>query len=252
MLKIKVVSSHCGDFKQKDIITKNYSEYCDKHGYELVLNFSATITSRQGIKDAMLLYWMKIDEIKKNLTDCDYLLWLDTDTFILDKSKPLEHYISADFDFDLLITCENCIQTGAYFFKNTEWSHGLIDKMMAYNEKYNIDNIDYCDDTLALIYMLDEERHMIHGGDKIVSTHDDDIEFLNTIEQERKNGKTGDLLNHIKLVSNYEFMVKHVHVYQSPIKPFIIHIPGSSQEDKYRFLKYYSENEMLNWKDFKI
>jgi hypothetical protein len=100
--------------------------------------------------------------------------------------------------------------------------------------------------------MLDEERYMGHGLDKIVSSYADDVAFLNIIENERKSGITGDLLSHIKLVSSRHFMVKNVWVYSCTSSPFLIHIPGSTRDDKYRFMKYYSENENLDWRKFTI
>lgn len=129
-MKICVLSFECPPGSWSKSSTPNKKRYCDFHGYDFV-HISKNSTKRPPA-------WNKILCIQKALNeyDCDWLFWLDADTYILDGEKKIESYLS---DKDLIVCQDPCgINTGAMLIKNSKWSSWLFSESWNY-EKYGND-----------------------------------------------------------------------------------------------------------------
>ncbi len=135
-MKICVLSFECPPGSWSKSSTPNKKRYCDFHGYDFV-HISKNSTKRPPA-------WNKILCIQKALNeyDCDWLFWLDADTYILDGEKKIEPYLS---DKDLIVCQDPCgINTGAMLIKNSEWSSWLFSESWDY-EKYGNDEVGSTD-----------------------------------------------------------------------------------------------------------
>ena len=158
-------------------------------------------------------YWRKLELVRENFFDCDYLLWIDADCLFIDMNRKLESLIDGVSDF--FITKEDFVQAGCFLIKNTKevskfldnwWNKGNIDE---YWETYKDENGIYNapnNDNVVLIDILDNVEHSII----------------------------------VKYLNNMEFITKHVHFYSNP-NPFIAHMVGSAEEEKLSFMKQFKQ-----------
>jgi protein-tyrosine phosphatase len=197
-MKIKIVTGYYGDCIYKNILLENLQEYTTMNNYELISKFDNWEYSKRHP------YWRKLELVMQNFHDCDYLLWIDADCMIIDMNRKLESLIDGS---DFFITKEDCVQAGCFFIKNTKetsnflkywWDKGEISNHWeTYQDYTNIPN----NDNTVLTELLDNKE-----------------EFIN-----------------FKYLSNMEFLTKHIHFNQNP-NCFIVHIPGSTEEDKFTFM----------------
>jgi len=200
-MKIKIVTGYEGNCLYKDIVIENLLEYCSKHNYQLFYKFEDwEHTNRYP-------YWRKLELIRNNLFDCDYLLWIDADCMFIDMNRKLESIIDNN---DFFITKEDVVQAGCFLIKNTIevsdflkywWDKGEINKYWKdYKDENGIYNAPNNDNTI-LTNILDNSEESIR----------------------------------FKHLTNMEFVTKHVHFYDNP-NCFIVHTVGSLEEDKFSFM----------------
>lgn len=89
---IAIVTLETRESEMLFIHNKNIEEYCKIHGYTYIF------TNSYENKLKLPIYWKKIQLVKEILenNNFDYVLWLDSDTLIIDKSIPLEVILEED------------------------------------------------------------------------------------------------------------------------------------------------------------
>ena len=109
-----------------DLTWPNKQRYCEKHGYQLFNESHSLDKSRPPS-------WSKIRAAQRLLTeeDCEYVLWLDADTVIMNSAKSIEDYFlpTPETGIDLVITQQKgqSWNAGAWLIRNSEWSRHFLD-----------------------------------------------------------------------------------------------------------------------------
>lgn len=114
-----------------EVAIANRDAYCDKHGYSLVVDDKPFDTS-------IAYNWMKYDAIERHLPGCDWLMWSDADSFIMNDEIKLEDFVPGDKNivcsFFKMGNNEGCcknlytLHTGNFFIRNCDWSFGFLDR----------------------------------------------------------------------------------------------------------------------------
>ncbi len=81
--KIKVVQYMHGPFFHFEWSERINRSYCDRHGYDYVVRRDSPRSDRNPS-------WQKIEAIRQELHDCDYLLYLDSDAFFHGREFKIE------------------------------------------------------------------------------------------------------------------------------------------------------------------
>lgn len=81
--KIKVVQYMHGYFAHFNWMERINRSYCERHGYEYVVRRDTPLPDRYPS-------WEKIEVMKSELKDCDYLLYLDGDAFFYSREFKIE------------------------------------------------------------------------------------------------------------------------------------------------------------------
>lgn len=102
----------------------NKLEYAMKHGYRLHDQSSLINTSRPPA-------WSKIAAVLDLLSDehqCDWVMWLDADTVIMNSDIKITSFLPANNSFDMLVASDKGggYNSGVFLFRNTEWSKQLL------------------------------------------------------------------------------------------------------------------------------
>lgn len=137
-MKIKIVTA-CDHNQQflADLNRPILSKYCDIHGYSFrtkdIVNFDRPAA------------WFKILAIQSEMNDdCDYILWIDTDTLILNLKQKLEDFIQ-DNKYLYLSEDMNGINSGILLIKNNALMKDFLDKAYElysiYNEKHPLGGV---------------------------------------------------------------------------------------------------------------
>ena len=208
-MNIKVITGYEGECLYKDIAVTNLQEYSNRHGYTFIAKFNDWKESDR------YFYWRKLEMILDNIESCDYLVWIDTDCIVTNQTKKIEDLV--EDDFDLVITEDDGLQASVMILKNTLWCIELL------HEWWDMGNIRHSswkelhdkggNDRASVFTILSNDNTVLH---KLLS--------LNNSISAR-----------IKRVGRSELVTKHVH-FNSDIDNFIVHIPGSTEEDKLQFL----------------
>lgn len=106
---------------------RNMKTYCDIHKYTFVTDLGGEGSVYDKTRDAP---WYKIKLIKKLLLDCDYCVWIDADSHILNMKIRLESFIEKYMkEAHILLGKEmnTVLNTGVMFVKNSEFSLNLLD-----------------------------------------------------------------------------------------------------------------------------
>ena len=89
-MRIAVVTKHSHLYNQiASVILPNKQEYCERHGYDFVID-------RGDIDFSRPLNWTKVPAILAHLGNYDWILWSDIDTLFVDMSVRLEDFIRDD------------------------------------------------------------------------------------------------------------------------------------------------------------
>jgi hypothetical protein len=91
-LNIAVVTLETRDSEMLSIHNSNVKKYCDLHEYTYIFK-----NSYENVLN-LPIYWKKIQLVKEILedSDFDYVLWMDSDTIIVDNSIKLENILYHD------------------------------------------------------------------------------------------------------------------------------------------------------------
>lgn len=132
---IKLLTGHDGPCEWRALLEANLSEYCQRWGYALATKFEGWEASD------LIKWWRKIELIRQELTECEWLVWLDSDCFVLNMTIPLERYTKGTFDLGVTgpfaNTCpdkecrywtNDCWSAGLMFLRNVSWTRILVEE----------------------------------------------------------------------------------------------------------------------------
>lgn len=109
---------------------KNLLTYAKKYNYGIQIY-------NQVFNNEVFPCWNKVASILtnlKNLTNCEYLVWIDADAIISNFSIPITSFVEKNPGYDMYL-CEDiyvskeCINSGVMIIKNTQWSYNLFNKV---------------------------------------------------------------------------------------------------------------------------
>lgn len=135
-----------------EVSSPNKAAYCAKYGYTF-------IEETGGFDRFRVPAWSKILFLKKHLPYYDWLMWSDTDSLVMDPSRPLEEFLPGEGDregssCDMVICHEDLgvgiyhVNAGQFFLRNSNWSMRFLDEVWA--------------QTQFLTDRMQEQRAMIH------------------------------------------------------------------------------------------
>lgn len=103
--------------KRTKLSTINKQLYCEKHGYDFIEDDNIYNKSKT-------IHWSKIFLFLKYLDSYDWLVWIDSDIFIMNDNITLESFIDKyGSDHDMIIGSDwRMPNTGVWFVKNCEFS----------------------------------------------------------------------------------------------------------------------------------
>jgi len=107
----------------------NRQAYCNKYGYGLIVDDKPF--------DRSIAYnWMKFDAIERHLAECDWLMWSDADSFIVNDEIDLERFVQGNKNIVCAFFkmgnnegyCKNLytLHTGNFFIRNCPWSFEFL------------------------------------------------------------------------------------------------------------------------------
>ena len=191
-------------------------EYCKVNKY----NFKSYFLDKKDYFDRTP-HWGKINAIKANLKNCDWLFYCDTDSLIVNNLVKLESCI--DDNYDIIIgplPFEGRIATNAFLIKNCKWSFSFLDYW--YEQEYFIDHPYFPDPT------CDFKATGING-DGGMYFEQSALEYLYDVDE--------SIRKRIKRVNKDTF------------KFFLIHFPFPKKEkiDKMKIVKSKIKRTKLKW-----
>jgi len=118
----------CRDFSSVQTITfPNHAAYAAKHKYTI-------IDASNWIDPSRPPAWSKIQAVKRLLTlpehyDCDWVMWMDADTLIMDSQVKLESLLPAGRSIDLILTEDHSFaySSGVWLIRKSAWSLQFLD-----------------------------------------------------------------------------------------------------------------------------
>jgi hypothetical protein len=107
-----------------ELTWQNKFEYAAKNGYVLYDGSNWIDTSRPPA-------WSKIQAVKHLLTNkgCDWVMWADADTVIMNSDVRIEDFLPEDPTKDLLVGSDNGggYNSGVFLVRNTPWALKFLD-----------------------------------------------------------------------------------------------------------------------------
>jgi hypothetical protein len=137
-MHIKVVTGHDGECVWRDLLEANLKEYCSRWDYDLVTKFDGWKPTVRHV------FWRKLELIQQEFTDCDWLLWLDADCFVMNMTTPLARYVDDTFDLGItgpfVSTCphpecperfNDVFSAGILLIRQCQWSRNILKEWWA-------------------------------------------------------------------------------------------------------------------------
>jgi hypothetical protein len=129
--KIIVCTLRIGEQYQQ--VTKyasvNKKLYCEKHGY--------TFTERlESLDSSKTPHWSKLILMLSLIEQYDYVVWMDSDLYIMNPDMTLESFITRLMgDKDIMVGSDwKMSNTGVIFAKNTKWTIDFLKAWMTYSD----------------------------------------------------------------------------------------------------------------------
>lgn len=134
-MKIAVCSFVIGD-RYKEIVKYGIQtriNYCKKHNYDYIDDESVYDRSRK-------IEWSKILIVQKYLSQYDFLVWIDADSFIMNDNVTLERliekYLEGDNPKDLMYTVgHGWINNGVMFIRNTPFMRDFFREVYTHTDQ---------------------------------------------------------------------------------------------------------------------
>lgn len=132
-------------------------EYCMKHNYDLIADESIWDPTRPAA-------WSKIKLLEKYVPQYDYVIWMDSDLFIMNQDYLLEHFVDRHLPIgtSMLVGYDrDRINTGVWFIRNTDFSIQFLRKI--YEQEQYIQNGYWEQAAFIDLYeqnVLDSQHHI--------------------------------------------------------------------------------------------
>jgi hypothetical protein len=216
-MKIAMLNCFNNEYDEIFQITKKSKiNYCKKNGIDfLTYNFQ--------LKDRTQ-HWGRVLGIKEHLKNYDYILYLDTDTLILNYDLDIRKII-IDNDFNIIsgpLPHEGHIGTNGLILKNNKWTYEFLDNW--YSQEKFIKSPYYGSPSCG----TGDDGGFNAPPNEWIFYEQSAFHYLyDTIESIRKN---------IHLIER-----KYFHAVPKTFKKgdFLIHVPGMKKEIKIKLLKKY-------------
>ena len=139
----------------------NKQAYCKKHGYHLYDSSPYLDTTRppSWSKIVAARRLLTLDEAKDGEKPCDWVVWLDADTVVMNSQKKLEDILpSPTLKQDLVITRQKfgSYNAGAWMIRNTPWAIEFLDTWWGMEKFVRPKGLSVSGDNDALKHYLKE------------------------------------------------------------------------------------------------
>ena len=140
--RIAIVTAEDRDDEYIRLHDSNVFEYCTLHDYDYIRTTNCD-------KSESSTYWCKVNKVNVLLDEYDYVMWLDSDTIILNNT-PLESIISEFKDKDVMYGMNNVgilnniaitVNAGVFIIKNSQIGKDFITDLLT-----RIKNLPLCVD----------------------------------------------------------------------------------------------------------
>jgi mannan polymerase II complex MNN10 subunit len=197
------------------ISMRNKNEYAEKHGYKTFDGSYLIDTSRPPS-------WTKIKALQRLLyeEECDWAVWMDADTVIMNKSILFESFLPSDEKYDMLCTKDSPntgYNSGVLIFRNSEWSKQFLEDWWNMKSYVRPPGFSLSGDNTALKALLksteDFDEHVLvptrctfnsfarfftHRQNRLFSLHLSDQEWYMSTDYYHK----GDFVAHVAGIDN--------------------------------------------------
>ena len=212
VMRIKVVQMIYGDLLKPDswfqYVEQINSLYCDIHGYEYIVD------RRENIRQDRHGNWTKVESIRDNLHDCDYLLSLEGDCAVYCHSISLEEDIIPLLPADKsVLTTINRLDHNRWGELSAVWSMLFRNNTMSDEIIAVWDNAHRCAaaEAVAFSYPFDEEGWRRY----VVPRYCDHIVTLN--DYYLLSSQCGYFIRHIAVSSNEQRYDTFKSMWESPM-----------------------------------
>lgn len=146
-----------------DLTWQNKKDYAKLHGYHLFDASHLIDTSRPPA-------WSKIKAVSHLLGPsmaCEWVLWTDADTVIMNSDIRIEDILPADASKDLLVASDKGggYNSGVFLFRNSEWSLQILQEWWEMTEFVQPPGLSLSGDNAAMKALLrdmkDFEEHVL-------------------------------------------------------------------------------------------
>jgi len=140
----------------------NKWEYCQRHGYHFYDGSDHIDKSRPPA-------WSKIKAVQHLLEheQCDWVLWTDADTVVMNSERLIEEFLPADPTKDLLVGSDKGggYNSGVFVVRNTAWSRRFLQEWWDMESYVNPPGLSLSGDNHALkallAHMVDFDAHVL-------------------------------------------------------------------------------------------
>jgi galactosyl transferase GMA12/MNN10 family len=198
-----------------DLTRPNKETYCQKHGYHCFDGSDHHDASRPPA-------WSKIRAVQALLDgpeQCDWVLWMDADTVIMNSDVRIEDFLPADATQDLLVASDKGggYNSGVFFFRNSAWSRQFLDEWWNMKDFVRPPGLSLSGDNAAMKALLksmeDQGTFDAHVLSPPRCTFNSFAQFLTL-------GQSIEIMDHLT-EQDWYFDSEHYHK-----GDFIAHIPG--------------------------
>ena len=155
-----------------DDTIKNYAninsimneKYCKKYNLSFICRNTPVYTDRHPA-------WERIPLILNNISNYDYLIWIDADAFFYNHANNITTIIDNYSNYNFIFSNDignNNINSGFFIVKNTQYSIDFLTKWGYDNDLYNNNPHPYWWDQGVLIHMYNNNILDIINNSKII------------------------------------------------------------------------------------
>lgn len=106
-----------------DVSVPRFKQYCDLHGYSFRF-YNASMAPDRHVA------WSKIKAVRNELSNADWVLWIDADCVIADLTRRLEQVIEGNVEKEKYLAIsqdDNGLCSGVFLLANCEWTFSFLD-----------------------------------------------------------------------------------------------------------------------------
>lgn len=126
-------------------------KYCEKYNIEIILSNNKKINNKHSA-------WERIPLLLDNISNFDYLIWIDADAFFYNDANNIIDIINNNSNVNFIFSNDignNNINTGIFIIKNSQYSIDFLNRWLYDEELYTNNPYPHWWDQGVLIYMFD-------------------------------------------------------------------------------------------------